>query len=222
MNAEVELRQSESTECGQAVEKEIKPPQAGAKEAKDYLEVHSILQFVQGLLQAVIKDRPDRPYEYMARHLMSGYRDDQPRTPNSSKKPDVEATKASFQETGESQEAVKAALPPAVLEAAAVESAEVEVLSPAGAAPAAAPVPPEAEGDTDKALAEQTLAEAASLERVEEEAKPHVPPAASESQPAEVPQIAGNIPARRGLGVLRAFAQETLLEASTNGSLAAA
>merc|ERR1719215_1096583 len=134
-------------------------------------------------------------------------------------------------------------MPPAVLEPGAEECATVEQLSPAASAPASAPAPPEADAATEKAaikiqartrgtltrkatrgrlesekeLAKQALDEAAALE--EEEAKALAPPAAGELPTDET---AKDVPAQRDVGALRALAQETLLEAGANGTLAAA
>lgn len=49
---------------------------AAADDAKEYLEGHRVLPVMQALLHAVIKERPEDPFEYMARHFMSGYRHD--------------------------------------------------------------------------------------------------------------------------------------------------
>jgi hypothetical protein len=54
-----------------------------AKEAKDYLESHQVLQFVQAVLQTVIKERPANPYLYMGKHFMSGYASEQKSVPTS-------------------------------------------------------------------------------------------------------------------------------------------
>jgi hypothetical protein len=69
MSCEVELRADQG---GEAV-KDEKPVAGNTKDAKDYLEEHKLVQFIQALLQTVIKDRPENPYEYMARHFLSGY-----------------------------------------------------------------------------------------------------------------------------------------------------
>jgi len=51
-----------------------------AKEAKDYLETHQVLQFVQAVLQTVIKDKPADPWSYIANHFLSGYEPNESRT----------------------------------------------------------------------------------------------------------------------------------------------
>ncbi|CAE8591123.1 unnamed protein product, partial [Polarella glacialis] len=81
MSCEVEVKKSEGGEAVAAKEaaddKKVEAS-ASAKDAKDYLEGHQVLQFVQAVLQTVIKEKPANPYEYMARHFMSGYaKDDQ-------------------------------------------------------------------------------------------------------------------------------------------------
>jgi len=74
MDCEVEIKKAEGGTGDAAHGEEANKPGAGsANEAKDYLEAHQILQFIQALLQTVIKERPDQPYIYMARHFMSGY-----------------------------------------------------------------------------------------------------------------------------------------------------
>jgi len=73
-SCEVEVKASaENAEEPKAGEAESKENSNTAKEAKDYLEQHQLLQFVQGVLQAVIKEKPKNPFTYIARHFMSGY-----------------------------------------------------------------------------------------------------------------------------------------------------
>jgi len=52
-----------------------------AKEAKEYLESHRVMQFVQALLQTLIKEKPADPFSYMSRHFTSGYEPNEKRTP---------------------------------------------------------------------------------------------------------------------------------------------
>lgn len=76
----------------EAEPKEKRDTAASATEAKDYLERHNVLQFVQAVLQAVIKERPQDPYAYMARHFMSGYSDKDVRSPKPGVSPKASAS----------------------------------------------------------------------------------------------------------------------------------
>lgn len=44
-----------------------------SEDAQEYLQRHSILDFVQAVLQTVIKERPEDPYAHMARYFTCGY-----------------------------------------------------------------------------------------------------------------------------------------------------
>merc|ERR1719491_1505234 len=82
MTCEVEIKGE--GEIVAAVAKEEETAAAAttkATDAKDYLEQHHVLQFVQACLQTVIKERPDNPYEAMAMHFTSGYHPTDIRTP---------------------------------------------------------------------------------------------------------------------------------------------
>lgn len=41
--------------------------------AQSYLDEHGVLQFIQGMIQALVKERPSDPYKYMGRHILNGY-----------------------------------------------------------------------------------------------------------------------------------------------------
>lgn len=41
--------------------------------AQSYLEEHGVLQFIQGIIQVLVRERPDDPYKYMSRHMQNGY-----------------------------------------------------------------------------------------------------------------------------------------------------
>jgi len=73
MCAEFVLRESEIKKNGDMVKDDLTKPcnKTAAKDAKDYLEMHRIFQVLQALVEVLIKDRPERPYEYMAEHLIS-------------------------------------------------------------------------------------------------------------------------------------------------------
>jgi len=77
MSAEIALRQSEITKNGEVVKEDLTKPRnkTAVKDAQAYLESHCIFQFVQALLEALVKDRPDRPYDYMAEHFKRGSED---------------------------------------------------------------------------------------------------------------------------------------------------
>eukprot|EP00931_Biecheleriopsis_adriatica_P064532 TRINITY_DN39296_c0_g1_i1.p1 TRINITY_DN39296_c0_g1~~TRINITY_DN39296_c0_g1_i1.p1 ORF type:complete len:219 (-),score=42.56 TRINITY_DN39296_c0_g1_i1:42-668(-) len=75
----------------QTLEKEEPPPQrpsttgAGkhnsigqATAARDYLDKHNLVEFTQNLVQSVIKEQPDKPYDFMARQFF--FPDPEPRT----------------------------------------------------------------------------------------------------------------------------------------------
>eukprot|EP00931_Biecheleriopsis_adriatica_P094695 TRINITY_DN6831_c0_g1_i4.p1 TRINITY_DN6831_c0_g1~~TRINITY_DN6831_c0_g1_i4.p1 ORF type:complete len:714 (-),score=123.87 TRINITY_DN6831_c0_g1_i4:42-2150(-) len=48
-------------------------PSAAAQEAKDYLDQHKILHFVQAMLQVLVKQKPADPYACISSHARSGY-----------------------------------------------------------------------------------------------------------------------------------------------------
>jgi len=41
--------------------------------AQTYLDDHGVLQFIQGMIQALVKERPADPYKYMGRQILNGY-----------------------------------------------------------------------------------------------------------------------------------------------------
>ncbi|CAK0900984.1 unnamed protein product [Prorocentrum cordatum] len=155
-------------------DKEVEDPKDaanGAKAAKDYLEQHQVLQFVQGVLQTVIKEKPEDPFGYMARHFMGGYDASAPPPPPP---PAVPAP-------AEKAQSAEAPAP-----AAEEVKPEVAPVAPAEAKPAEAPAPSAEEAKPAEApapAAEEAPAPAA------EEAKPvETPaPAAEEAKPAESP-----------------------------------
>ncbi|CAK0900987.1 unnamed protein product [Prorocentrum cordatum] len=150
-------------------DKEVEDPKDaanGAKAAKDYLEQHQVLQFVQGVLQTVIKEKPEDPFGYMARHFMGGYDASAPPPPPP---PAVPAP-------AEKAQSAEAPAP-----AAEEVKPEVAPVAPAEAKPAEAPAPPAPAAEEAKPA--EAPAPAA------EEAKPaEAPaPAAEEAKPAEAP-----------------------------------
>jgi len=50
-------------------------------QAKEYLESHRVMQFVQALLKMLIKERPADPFSYMSRHFTNGYEPNEKRAP---------------------------------------------------------------------------------------------------------------------------------------------
>ena len=73
ISAELSVKKVDGSGAEAKEEPAAKEVAMSAKDAKEYLEAHQILQFVQAVLQTVIKDRPTDPYKYMARHFLSGY-----------------------------------------------------------------------------------------------------------------------------------------------------
>jgi len=124
-----------------------------AKDAKDYLESHQILQFVQAVLQTVIKERPAEPYGYMAKHFHSGYDQGEAKaSAPSSPPPPAPVPEAP---PAPPTAMVPAELPPAKEEAKAVEE------KPAEAAPIAEAAPAKEEAKAEEPKAEEKPAEAA-------------------------------------------------------------
>lgn len=72
MSCEVEIRAPEGEEAADKEPEAAENAQA-AKDAKAYLESHSVLSFVQAVLQTVIKERPADPFAHIARHFACGY-----------------------------------------------------------------------------------------------------------------------------------------------------
>ncbi|CAK9115994.1 unnamed protein product [Durusdinium trenchii] len=54
-------------------------PQANA--AREYLDKHNLVEFTQLLVQSVIKEQPERPYEFMARQFYFPEPEPRPRPP---------------------------------------------------------------------------------------------------------------------------------------------
>merc|ERR1719414_2306224 len=63
MSAEIEIGSTDSNAPSQQVQ--VSP--RNTKDAQEYLERHQVLSFVQAMLQTVVKEKPDKPYEVMAR-----------------------------------------------------------------------------------------------------------------------------------------------------------
>merc|ERR1719326_1312907 len=67
-----EAKEAKDQSLGKIVSKEIEnSPQYkdAANSAREYLESHDILNFVQCLLQSVIRDKPADPYLFMAKQM---------------------------------------------------------------------------------------------------------------------------------------------------------
>lgn len=73
MMCEVEVKPLEGDEPALPEQPEDAGTAAKTKDAKAYMEDTGLLQFVQGVLQVVVKQQPDDPYGAMAKHFLSGY-----------------------------------------------------------------------------------------------------------------------------------------------------
>eukprot|EP00429_Kryptoperidinium_foliaceum_P099519 CAMPEP_0176247858 /NCGR_PEP_ID=MMETSP0121_2-20121125/33169_1 /TAXON_ID=160619 /ORGANISM="Kryptoperidinium foliaceum, Strain CCMP 1326" /LENGTH=175 /DNA_ID=CAMNT_0017587521 /DNA_START=69 /DNA_END=592 /DNA_ORIENTATION=+ len=71
---EVEVKPADGS-APAAAPKEEADPGTSTKDAKEYLETKGVLTFVQNVLQVLVKERPEDPFPFMARHFMSGYAD---------------------------------------------------------------------------------------------------------------------------------------------------
>ncbi|CAK0900989.1 unnamed protein product [Prorocentrum cordatum] len=168
-------------------DKEVEDPKDaanGAKAAKDYLEQHQVLQFVQGVLQTVIKEKPEDPFGYMARHFMGGYDASAPPPPPPPAVPAPAEKAQSAEAPAPAAEEVK----PEVAPVAPAEAKPAEAPAPSAeeAKPAEAPAPA-AEEAPAPAAEEAKPAEAPAP--ITEEAKPAkaAAPEAKEAKPAEAP-----------------------------------
>jgi hypothetical protein len=73
------------------------------KDAKEYMESTGLLQFVQGILQVIVKQQPEDPYGAMAKHFMNGYESSglaKSRTFSTPSSPKAESPKAASPEAG--------------------------------------------------------------------------------------------------------------------------
>jgi len=52
-----------------------------ANAAREYLDKHNLVEFTQLLVQSVIKEQPERPYEFMARQFYFPEPEPRPRPP---------------------------------------------------------------------------------------------------------------------------------------------
>ncbi|CAK0900985.1 unnamed protein product [Prorocentrum cordatum] len=170
-------------------DKEVEDPKDaanGAKAAKDYLEQHQVLQFVQGVLQTVIKEKPEDPFGYMARHFMGGYDASAPPPPPPPAVPAPAEKAQSAEAPAPAAEEVK----PEVAPVAPAEAKPAEAPAPSAeeAKPAEAPAPAAEEAKPAEAPA-PVAKPAESPAPAAEEAKPaEAPaPAAEEAKPAEAP-----------------------------------
>eukprot|EP00411_Alexandrium_monilatum_P061729 CAMPEP_0175535284 /NCGR_PEP_ID=MMETSP0096-20121207/24118_1 /TAXON_ID=311494 /ORGANISM="Alexandrium monilatum, Strain CCMP3105" /LENGTH=256 /DNA_ID=CAMNT_0016838073 /DNA_START=136 /DNA_END=904 /DNA_ORIENTATION=+ len=149
-------------------EENVKESSTSAKEAKDYLEGHQVMQFVQALLQTLIKDKPTDPYSYMARHFSNGYEPSEqrapvpaaaPPTPGAAEKAPPPAAEPEADGNAAAEAAPAAEASPKADVAAATLAAEA---TPAGEAAAAADVPPPVEAaKPDAAPVQEAVAETA-------------------------------------------------------------
>ncbi|CAJ1428904.1 unnamed protein product [Effrenium voratum] len=172
---EVQLSQMDGSEPKAEVEDRKQEAVASAKDAKEYLENHQVLQFVQAVLQTVIKERPSDPFEYMARHFMNGYSAQ-------------EAIKlCAKKEMTAAQPAPADPLP----EPAAAEK-KTEEAAPAEAAKETPAVEPQAAAEEPAAVAEMPAPEPAAAE---EKIKEAAPMEAAKEMPAAEPQAAAEVPA---------------------------
>jgi len=75
MNCELQVKPSDPSSVANVKSggEELKKDSSAAG-AKEFLEQHSILEFVQAVLHTIITERPKDPYMEMARHFMCGYK----------------------------------------------------------------------------------------------------------------------------------------------------
>merc|ERR1719316_1422611 len=77
MNCELQVKPSvsSSTACTKPPAEDLESKKdSSAAGAKEFLEQHAILEFVQAVLHTIITERPKDPYMEMARHFMCGYK----------------------------------------------------------------------------------------------------------------------------------------------------
>lgn len=72
MACEVEIRPA-SSEHYEDKHNTMPEKVPSSEEGKTYLEKHRILPFVQAVLQTVMKERPEDPFQHVARHFSCGY-----------------------------------------------------------------------------------------------------------------------------------------------------
>jgi len=189
---------------------EPKETTAGAKEAKDYLESHQVMQFVQSLLQTLIKDKPVDPFAYMARHFASGYEPNEQRSPlpagvvpekssESTMKPDKSQTE------DEAKIEEMRLMAKDTLFSASQDGTLERVLSQKDNTPQDEPdIRDLAKATLSKATKDGSLAQALS----------------KKNDNKETP--AGKAPAKGNVDAVRALAKQTLAKASKDGSLSTA
>lgn len=116
MSCEVQVKPSSEPEPAKLPVDEPVKKESAALGAKDFLEKHKILDFVQAALHAIITERPADPYTEMARHLMCGYKafaeQDQPSQRSPSSQEPVE-TAAAVPEEEDKASAEQCSDPPA-------------------------------------------------------------------------------------------------------------
>jgi hypothetical protein len=83
MNCELQVMPSvsSSTACTKPPAEDLESKKdSSAAGAKEFLEQHAILEFVQAVLHTIITERPKDPYMEMARHFMCGYKGNEKRS----------------------------------------------------------------------------------------------------------------------------------------------
>jgi len=132
MMAEIEVKPFAGTVSAQEPDPDAQGTSGtGAKDAKQYLESTGILNFIQGVLQVVIKERPTDPFLFMARHFMQGYDESKvPASPAAVVAPAVEAVaEAAVEEASSPPPPIPAEVtaPPAAVEG---EGQEIAAAAP--------------------------------------------------------------------------------------------
>jgi hypothetical protein len=72
ISCEVEVKVAEGEDMAPPVAPE-ESTAVKAKDAKDYMDKKGLLAYVQGVLQVVVKEQPEDPFSFMAKHFLSDY-----------------------------------------------------------------------------------------------------------------------------------------------------
>jgi len=168
MACELEVKQGtrDAPKKMEEEEPEQKVTAMSVKDAKEYLDASGLLQFMQSVLQVVVKERPKDPFRFMAKHFSSGYDvfEEGKAAPDMPAAPTEELKVDEKEEAAPPQDLVTEAPAEAkVAEEATADPEIVEVLEPKQEA--AAP-PPAAEAP----------AAAAAEQKEEEKAEAEAPP----------------------------------------------
>lgn len=191
--------------------------------AKDYLEEHGILRYVQGLLHAIMQVRPNDPYGFMIKQLTSVVRlAPEQAAPDAGTSPPAAVCPTAVQVTT----VTSTGEVPRIVEKAMALSEQHAVAQPAGALlptalPGAKVLPAEQVNDAPMPSSDAVQREHQLTSALPEQSAALMPPALSPQPPSGPPPCQGKRPSGPGRPAVVGSRAEALVEAHTEVSAAA-